>query len=265
MTRRKYDFSVKDVSEAYDGPVGLLWEILMGEHIHVGGVEETKRLAEKAGVSERSYLLDICSALGGPARYLAKNYRARIVGLDITETMLRKAKERTEEAGLNNFIEYRRGSAMDIPSRSNTFDIVWGQDAWCYVTSKARLISEAVRVCKPRGKIAFTDWILGSTPMDDEESDFLHTFMIFPNMETLEGYKSLLEKYNCKIIEIEDLQEDFANHVNQYVNQVQDIREDIINGFGEDLYNAALEGVKAWSKAASKSKVSRGLWLAEKL
>ncbi len=41
-----YDFSIKDVSEAYDGPVGILWEVLMGDHIHVGGENETQRLAE---------------------------------------------------------------------------------------------------------------------------------------------------------------------------------------------------------------------------
>ena len=59
-----YDFSVKDVSDAYDGPVGLLWEILMGDHIHVGGETETKRLADKLKINENIYLLDVCSALG---------------------------------------------------------------------------------------------------------------------------------------------------------------------------------------------------------
>ncbi|MHA2270777.1 MAG: class I SAM-dependent methyltransferase [Candidatus Hodarchaeales archaeon] len=262
--KRNYDFSVKDVSEAYDGPVGLLWELLMGDHIHVGGENETKRLAEKAGVSENTFLLDICSALGGPARFLARNYKARIVGLDITETMLKKARERTIKAGLTHLIEFRHGSALDIPANANMFDIVWGQDAWCYVTSKPRLISEAVRVCKPGGKIAFTDWILGTTPMNDEESDYLHTFMVFPNMETLDGYRTLLEKSNCRILEVEDLQEDFENHISQYLDMVQDLKDEIVKKFGEELYKAAESGVHAWSKASAEGKVSRGLWLAEK-
>ncbi|MFX1255775.1 MAG: class I SAM-dependent methyltransferase [Promethearchaeota archaeon] len=261
-----YDFSVKDVSDAYDGPVGLLWEALMGEHIHVGGIDETKLLAEKLGVNESSYILDICSALGGPVRFLAKTHKAKIVGLDITETMLKKAQERTEEAKLSHLIEYRWGNALDIPARSNTFDIVWGQDAWCYITSKPRLISEAVRVCKQGGQIGFTDWILGSTPLSTQkEADFLFEFMIFPNMETIQGYKQLLEQNNCKIIEIEDLQEDFAIHMHQYFDKLLSLKDDIIKGFGEELYQVAENGVKAWVKAADEGKVSRGLFIAEKL
>ncbi|MFX0210625.1 MAG: class I SAM-dependent methyltransferase [Candidatus Hodarchaeota archaeon] len=262
---REYNFSVKDVSDAYDGPVGLLWEMLMGEHIHVGGESETKRLAEKAGIGENTYILDICSALGGPARYLATNYKARIVGLDITETMLKKAIERTENAGLSNLIEFRKGSAMDIPAKANSFDVVWGQDAWCYVLNKTQLIAEAVRVCKPGGRIAFTDWILGSAPMNEEESEFLHTFMIFPNMQTLKGYEELLVKNNCEILEIEDLQGDFANHLHIYYEKLQGFKDVIVKGFGEDLYQAAEDGVHAWVKAADDRKVSRGLWLAKKL
>ncbi|MHA2304191.1 MAG: class I SAM-dependent methyltransferase [Candidatus Hodarchaeales archaeon] len=262
----KYDFSVKDVSDAYDGPVGLLWEVLMGDQIHVGGEAETKRLAEKLGVSEKTYLLDVCSALGGPARYLAKNYETKIVGLDITKTMLKKAQERTEAEKLTNLIEYRFGNALDIPEKSNTFDVVWGQDAWCYITSKKRLIEEVVRVSKQGGKIGFTDWILGPTTMaSQEEADFLFEFMIFPNMETIEGYKALLEKNNCRVLEVEDLQEDFTRHLHIYLEKVHSLKENIITEFGEELYQVAESGVKAWVKAADERKVSRGLWIAEKL
>ena len=71
MTKKKYNFSVNDVSEVYAGPGGKLWELLMGEQIHVGGPDQTDLLAMKVGVDkggENIYLLDICSALGGPAR-----------------------------------------------------------------------------------------------------------------------------------------------------------------------------------------------------
>lgn len=261
-----YDFSVKDVSDAYDGPVGLLWEVLMGEHIHIGGEKETKRLAEKLQVNKNTTVMDICSALGGPARYLAKNYGAQVVGVDITETMLKKASERTADAGLSDLIEYRRGNVLDLPSKSNQFDILWGQDAWCYVTSKPRLIKEVVRVCKKGGKIGFTDWILGSTPFTSkEEADFLFEFMIFPNMETLDGYTSLLEKNNCEIIEVEDLQDDFTIHMKRYLDQVRNLKETIIKEFGAELYQIAASGVAAWAKAADEKKVSRGLWIAKKL
>jgi ubiquinone/menaquinone biosynthesis C-methylase UbiE len=261
----RYDFTVKDVSDAYDGAVGILWEVLMGDHIHIGGEKETHRLAEKLGVNQSTYLLDICSALGGPARYITKTFKASVLGIDISKTMIDKAIDRTVKEGLQDKIEFRRGNALDLPVSSNSMDIVWGQDAWCYVTDKSRLIQEAVRVCKPGGRVGFTDWILGSNPLTKDEADILFEFMIFPYLETLKGYKSILEDNYCKVIEIEDLQEDFAVHMKFYFDKIQEMKDTITQEFGSELYQIAEVGIKAWRDASEKGKVTRGLWIAEKI
>jgi hypothetical protein len=60
---------------------------------------------------------------------------------------------------------------------------------WCYVFDKTRLISEAVRVVKSGGTIAFTDWISGTVPMTAEESGRFLRFMSFPNVQDVEGYR----------------------------------------------------------------------------
>ena len=127
---KKTGVTVGDVNAAYDGAIGQVWEILMGEFIHVGGVDESRVLAEKAGIRQDSHVLDICSALGGPARFLAKTYGCRVAGLDATLTMHLESKKRTEAAGLSDLVTYRLGNALDIPFADGTFDVVWGEDAW---------------------------------------------------------------------------------------------------------------------------------------
>jgi hypothetical protein len=84
---KKLDYKLEDVQQVYEGPVGVLWEMLMGEEIHVGGPKETDILAGKANITNNTYVLDICSALGGPARHLAKKYGCRVSGLDATKKM----------------------------------------------------------------------------------------------------------------------------------------------------------------------------------
>jgi hypothetical protein len=37
---KQLDFTIEDVNNVYSGPVGVLWEMLMGEQIHVGGEKE---------------------------------------------------------------------------------------------------------------------------------------------------------------------------------------------------------------------------------
>jgi cyclopropane fatty-acyl-phospholipid synthase-like methyltransferase len=265
MNKKTYDFSVWDVSEVYAGPGGKLWELLMGEQIHVGGADQTDVLAKKVGLDKKRdiYLLDICSALGGPARYLAKNYGTKVVGLDITPEMIKEAKKRTEEQPFTDKIEYRIGSALDIPAKAETFDVVWGQDAWCYIRDKSRLLEEIKRVLKPGGTLGFTDWIWGSVETPESRADYLMEFMVFPDMQTFDGYSKLIEDFGMNIEEEEDLGDNFAKHMDIYLSILQKNKDNIINEFGNELYLEAEKGVVAWNNAAHNKWVSRGLWIAK--
>jgi ubiquinone/menaquinone biosynthesis C-methylase UbiE len=258
MTKRRLDVGIENVNEVYDGPGGVLWEMLMGEQIHVGGMEETDILAQKAGISADSHVLDVCSALGGPARHLARKYGCRVTGLDATRRMHEEAIRRMEEAGLSDRIEFKLGNALDMPFRADSFDVVWGQDAWCYVTDKERLIRECARVVKPGGGVAFTDW-LETGPMTDKEWLALHEFMVFPYMEALDGYAALAEAAGLTVIEKEDLTPDFAAHVPMYLDMVQNqYRQDIINGYGQEMYDEVVRGLSLWRDASAAGKVGRG-------
>lgn len=266
MDIKKYNFSVWDVSEVYAGPGGKLWELLMGEQIHVGGAEQTDILAKKVGLNKKNdlYLLDICSALGGPARQLAEKYGTKVLGLDITPEMMEEAIKRTKGKPYADKIEYRLGSALDIPAKANTFDVVWGQDAWCYIRDKPRLIEEVNRVLKSGGVLGFTDWIWGSIEAPGSVADYLMEFMVFPDLQTLNGYEMLIKKVGMKLTEKNDLGDDFANHMDVYISILQKNKENIISGFGEELYGEAEKGVLAWQKATHNKWVSRGLWIAKK-
>ncbi|MBN1929536.1 MAG: methyltransferase domain-containing protein [Chlorobiaceae bacterium] len=264
MTRKKLDVTVGSVSEVYDGAGGILWEMLMGEQIHVGSEDETDILARKAGVGAASHVLDVCSALGGPARQLVRKYGCRVTGLDATRRMDEEARRRTEEAGLSDKIDYRLGNALDMPFKAGTFDVVWGQDAWCYITDKERLIEECARVLKPGGTLAFTDW-LETGPMTDDEWTALHAFMVFPYMETLEGYAALAEAAGLTVVEKEDLSPDFARSIQGYLDMVKhDFRQAIIDNYGKEMYDAVEEGITLWRDASAAGKVGRGRLIARK-
>ncbi len=59
--------------------------------------------------------------------------------------------------GLDHLVSFRHGNALAMPFGVAEFDVVIGQEAWCHVPDKARLIGECSRVLKPGGVIAFTD------------------------------------------------------------------------------------------------------------
>ena len=264
MITRRLDVGIEGVNEVYEGPGGVLWEMLMGEQIHVGGESETRVLAKHAGITASSVVLDVCSALGGPARQLAGTIGCSVTGLDATSKMHDEAVRRTKLAALEGKVSHRLGNALDMPFRAGSFDVVWGQDAWCYITDKARLIRECARVLRPGGVVAFTDWV-ETGPMSDEQWTALNAFMVFPYLETLDGYVSLAESAGLTVVAREDLSPDFARHVQMYLDALTDRhRAAIVAGYGQPMYDEVKRGLTMWRDASAACQVGRGRIIARK-
>ena len=261
---KRYDYTGKDVQDVYDGPGGLLWEAVMSEQIHSGKDEVTDRMAAAVGLKPGMHVLDVCSALGAPARHIAKKYGVKVTGLDFTKTMNTKAIERNKAAGLDNLITIVDGTALDMPFKKDTFCAVWGQEAWCYVTDKDQLMAEAYRVLAPGGKIIFTDWVITGKPTEDELAK-LYESMAFPYMETLQGWADLMKKHGFKNIEVKDQTDEYAKCFDEYKKMVEvDLKPAIMKNFGPDLFGFATGLVNLWRDAAHAHKVGRGWYTGEK-
>ena len=53
---------------------------------HYGGSEALATLAEAASIDATHHVLDVCSGMGGPARWLAVEKQCRVTGLDLTSS-----------------------------------------------------------------------------------------------------------------------------------------------------------------------------------
>ncbi|KUL01650.1 MAG: Methyltransferase type 11 [Methanomicrobiales archaeon 53_19] len=150
-------------------------------------------LAQRAGLDGNTRALALLPGPGGPARQVAREYGATVIGLATIPQMVDMAVRRTEEAGLTGRVDFQQGNALDMPFHDGIFDLVWGQDAWCYVTDRDLMVREVFRVLKPGGTLAFADWVQ-TGPMSNDEWHTLDTFRIFPYFETVESYAKLLEQ-----------------------------------------------------------------------
>lgn len=217
---KRIDITLKDVNAVYSGPEGQLWEMIMGEQIHVGGFASSMALAQKAGIKEGQKVLDLCCALGAGLRFLVKFNKVKGCGLDGTPHMLEEAKRRAKRDGMDGSIEFKLGDVTSIPWDKDTFDVVWGEDAWCYVTDKDKQISEAARVLRKGGTIAFTDWVEGPAGLSDADAERINRFMKFPYMESQKGYEALLRKHGFNVKVSEDLTPEFAGYIQFYIDML---------------------------------------------
>lgn len=217
---KKIDVTLKDVNAVYSGPEGQLWEMIMGEQIHVGGFASSMALAQKAGIREGQKVLDLCSALGAGLRFLVKNFNVKGYGLDATKHMYEEAIKRAKRDNMDGSIEFKLGDVIAIPWPDSTFDVIWGEDAWCYVVDKEKLITEANRVLKKGSTIAFTDWVEGPKGLNDSAAERINRFMKFPYMESQKSYESLLKKHGFEIKISEDLTPEFADYIEFYIGML---------------------------------------------
>jgi ubiquinone/menaquinone biosynthesis C-methylase UbiE len=144
------NIGLENVQAVYGGPEGDLWELVMGEQIHIGGFQSSMDLAKRAGIGAGMQGIDLCCCSGAGMRFLVKFCGvASMRGVDATAKVVERGRQRCHALGLDKQIAFTLADvcASGLPSASA--DFVWGEDAWCYVVDKPRLIAEAARIVKP--------------------------------------------------------------------------------------------------------------------
>ncbi len=93
-----------------------------------------------------------------------------MVGVDATERVVEQGRRRCSVEGFGDRIQFIVEDARRSGLPTASADFVWGEDAWCYVADKPKLIAESARIVQPGGPVAFTDWVEGPTELTDDEA-----------------------------------------------------------------------------------------------
>jgi SAM-dependent methyltransferase len=258
---------LSDVKAVYDGAEGNLWELLMGEQIHIGGFKSSMELAERAGVGAGQRGVDLCCCNGAGMRFLVR-FRdvASMTGVDATTTVVESGRVRCAEEGLADRIEFKLADVCDSGLPAGEADFVWGEDAWCYVEDKTKLVAEAARIVKPGGTIAFTDWVEGPAGLSDEEAAAFLEGMKFPSVQDIEGYRGLLESNGCDVEVAADTGR-FAPYVDLYLQMVDmQLMYDALRilNFDSEQLGSVANGFNFFGELARAGKIAQGRFIARK-
>jgi SAM-dependent methyltransferase len=117
----------------------------------------TEELARMLAPQPGDRLVDIGSGLGGPARYLAKMCGCRVTGVDLTAEFVAAAAELTRRAGLSAEVDFRQGSALELPLADGSFDLAWSQNVAMNIGDRLGYYGEVRRVLKSGGRFAIQD------------------------------------------------------------------------------------------------------------
>ncbi len=133
------------------------------DQLHARGFDATVEMAEALSIRRDDSILDLGSGLGGPARYLADRYNCTVVGVDLTPSFVRAAATLAHSLKARGNVSFVCGSALELSFPDQAFDIVWTQHAAMNITNRSLFYSEARRVLRTGGKLAFYDVLEGGS------------------------------------------------------------------------------------------------------
>jgi arsenite methyltransferase len=87
--------------------------------------------------------------------------QGRAIGVDMTDSMIRKAEAAATETGMSN-VEIRRGDALELPVESASADVVISNGVLNLAPDKRRVFSEVFRVLRPGGRFLYADIVVAA-------------------------------------------------------------------------------------------------------
>ena len=125
-------------------------------------------------LKEGDIVLDLGSGVGIDSILAAKKVgnSGKVIGVDMTEEMVVKAKENAAKQGITN-VEFLVGDIENLPLKDNSVDTIITNCVINLTPDKVKTFSEAHRVLKPGGKIYLSDIVLLESLTDEQKNNIL--------------------------------------------------------------------------------------------
>ncbi len=127
------------------------------DEFHIGGRQASEDFLGQLGLSPEHHVLDVGSGLGGPARYTARRWGARVTGIDLTAAFVETGRVLTGWVGLDEGVTLHQGSALDTGFEDAAFDAAYMLHVGMNIADKAALFAEVARVTRPGGLFGVYD------------------------------------------------------------------------------------------------------------
>lgn len=137
----------------------------------------TRYLAELAGITPGSHVLDAGCGVGGPAITIARAFPDVVIeGVTISEVQARMARKLVAEAGLANRVRVHLADFHRLPFRAACFDVAVYFEVTGHSWDRAALFRESARVLRPGGRLYVKDLFRWEDPLTETQRHSMRAF-----------------------------------------------------------------------------------------
>ena len=112
-------------------------------------------------------------------------------------------------ARIGNQVRVIEGNVMQVSLPNASVEAVISQEAFLHVPDKARALTEAHRILKPGGRLAFTDWIAHSA-LSPADAELMWQGMAVTNLYDIAAYRVVIENAGFAVTSVDDLTAEWA-------------------------------------------------------
>jgi phosphoethanolamine N-methyltransferase len=221
--------------DEYTDELIALLELVWGKgFLSPGGPAAVAAIVRDNDLKDKQ-VLDIGCRLGGIELVLARDYGARVTGIDIEAGLVRRANELMAREGLTDRVDCRLVEPGPLPFEDGAFDVVFGKDSWIHIEDKAGFFAEVLRVLKPGGQLLAGDWMRSDKPYGKDMEYFFEMEGLTYHMDTIENYGAIIHEAGFSDVELEDIAEAYrVQGHREYPDMQGRLKPAMIDALGED-------------------------------
>ena len=171
-----------------------LMHLLLGERLHPGGHELTRRLADLTGIGPGDRVLDVASGLGTTARLLSAEREATVRGVEVSPKLVMLAERDAVEAGLGELVRFEVGDAERLSVEAGSFDVVLCECALCTFPDQEAALAGIRRALGPGGRVGIADVTLERARLPAELDTPIGRVACVAGALSASGYERLLRE-----------------------------------------------------------------------
>lgn len=226
--------------------------------------DEYDRFIEWLRLTPDSQALEVASGSGGPALYMAAKTGCSVTGIDVNPKGVATAIEAARRHVAGDRMRFKVADATaPLPFNDNKFDGLLCIDSMNHFPDRLGTLREWHRVLKPGGRAVFTDPVVITGPVTNEElaqRSSIGLFVFTPRALN----EQLIVEAGFTILGQQDVTENAAQVSHRWREARQRYRKQLLQIEGEERYEGVQKFLAAVHRLTHERRLSRFAYRVEK-